>query len=71
MPRIAAFSAVTLPPGSTPPLPGFAPCDILISNAFTTCASSFARSGEKLPSLSRIPYFAVPICMMMSQPPSR
>ncbi len=42
MPRMRAISSVTLPPGSTPPLPGFAPCDSLISNAFTCRASSFS-----------------------------
>ena len=41
MPRMRAISSVTLPPGSTPPLPGFAPCDSLISNALTDFAISF------------------------------
>ena len=30
-PRIAAISGETLAPGNTPPWPGFAPCDSLIS----------------------------------------
>ena len=42
MPRILAISAVTLAAGSTPPLPGLAPCDSLISNALT-CVRQFLR----------------------------
>src|SRR5659263_405115 len=33
-PRVAAISALTLAPGSTPPSPGLAPCDSLIEIAF-------------------------------------
>ena len=73
MPRICAISAVTFSPGSTPPLPGFAPCESLISNAFTHLATSSLQplARTRLPCASRTPYLAVPICMMTSQPPSR
>jgi hypothetical protein len=64
---------VTLPPGSTPPLPGLAPCESLISKARTDswAASSRSFASDRRPSASRTPYFAVPICMITSQPPSR
>ena len=72
MPRMRAISAVTLLAGSTPPLPGFAPCESLISKAFTTLRQlDAAGPAMRLPCASRTPYLAVPICMMMSQPPSR
>jgi len=41
------------------------------SKAFTLFASSFAFSGENVPSGLRTPYFAVPICAITSHPPSR
>src|SRR5712691_3490744 len=53
MPRIFAICSVTFTAGSTPPLPGFAPCESLISNAFTCGrdATSLARvhpaAGER------------------------
>ena len=34
-PRVSAISGETLTPGSTPPNPGFAPCESLIEMAFT------------------------------------
>ena len=73
MPRIRAISGVTLPPGSTPPLPGLAPCESLISKARTDSWAAISRSfaSDRRPSASRTPYFAVPICMITSQPPSR
>ena len=72
MPRICAISAVTFAAGSTPPLPGLAPCDSLISNAFTALRELLQRArARSCRRASRTPYLAVPICMMMSQPPSR
>jgi hypothetical protein len=73
MPRMRAISGVTLPPGSTPPLPGLAPCDSLISKARTDSWAAISRSllSDSRPSASRTPYLAVPICMITSQPPSR
>ncbi len=73
MPRMRAISALTLAPGRMPPLPGLAPCDSLISNMRTlSCAaSSRSLSSERLPSRSRTPYLAVPICTTRSQPVSR
>ena len=56
-PRASAISSVTLAPGSTPPWPGLAPCEILISIIFT--CGSFARrwnlSALKVPSSLRQP----------------
>jgi len=65
------LSAVTFEAGSTPPRPGFAPCESLISKALTTLESSMSLSSDRFPCESRTPYFAVPICMMRSHFPSR
>jgi hypothetical protein len=50
-------SAVTFAPGSTPPWPGFAPCESLISIIFTcgSVALALKRSSLKRPSRSRQP----------------
>jgi len=50
-PRAAAISSVTLGPGSTPPWPGLAPCESLISTIFTCGSVAFAtkRSSWKVP----------------------
>jgi hypothetical protein len=56
--RIAAISSVTLCPGRTPPFPGFAPCDSLISMPRTVGAASSVASSfsiEKRPLRSRQP----------------
>ena len=55
--RVAAISAVTLAAGSTPPWPGLAPWDSLISIILTwgSAARSAKRSGEKRPFSSRQP----------------
>ena len=47
-PRASAISGVTLAPGSTPPWPGLAPCDSLISIILTcgSCACAANRSGQ-------------------------
>ena len=52
-PRAAAISGVTFGPGRTPPWPGLAPCDSLISIIFTCGSSAFAakRSSLNEPSL--------------------
>ena len=52
-PRVAAISALTLGPGSTPPSPGLAPCDSLIEIALTagSCAFSANFAASKLPSV--------------------
>ena len=73
MPRMRAISSVTLPAGSTPPLPGLAPCESLISKARTVSCAATSRSfsGDRRPWSSRTPYLAVPIWKMRSQPPSR
>ncbi len=56
-PRASAISGVTLAPGSTPPWPGLAPCEILISTILTwgvrACSANF--SGSNLPSGVRQP----------------
>ena len=51
-PRVAAISALTLAPGSTPPSPGLAPWDSLIEMALTagSCAFSANFVASKLPS---------------------
>ena len=70
MPRISEISLLTLAAGSSPPRPGFAPCDSLISiariGADSTTALSFSRS--KCPSSSRQPKYDVPICSTRSPP---
>jgi hypothetical protein len=56
-PRACEISSDTLGPGSTPPWPGFAPCDSLISIILTcgsaACAANF--SAQKVPSSLRQP----------------
>jgi hypothetical protein len=54
-PRVAAISALTLAPGSTPPRPGLAPCDNLIEIAFTegNCDFSAKVAASNRPSASR------------------
>ncbi len=56
-PRVAAISAVTFAPGSTPPKPGLAPWDILIETALTAGSAAFSRnfSASKWPSGVRQP----------------
>ena len=56
-PRVAAISALTFAPGSTPPRPGLAPCDSLIEIAFTAGSVAFSANatGSKRPSASRQP----------------
>ena len=51
-PRASAISRVTFGPGRTPPWPGLAPCESLISIIFTCGSPAFfaKRSSEKLPS---------------------
>ena len=56
-PRVVAISMVTLGPGSTPPWPGLAPCDIF-SSIILTCpelALAMKRSSENVPSWLRQP----------------
>ena len=57
MPRIAAISGVIFAAGSTPPRPGFAPWESLISIArtFAPAIVSSRRSSEKRPCASRQP----------------
>ena len=57
MPRMRAISAVTFAAGSTPPRPGLAPCDSLISSARTGAVAtvSSSRSSENPPLASRQP----------------
>src|SRR5215813_1062166 len=56
-PRAFAISAVTLAPGNTPPWPGLAPCDSLISTISTcgSCACAANRSAQNEPSSLRQP----------------
>ena len=56
-PRVCEISALTLGEGSTPPWPGFAPCDSLTSIIFTCGSRALAvkRSSLKLPSSLRQP----------------
>src|SRR6516225_5703550 len=56
-PRAFAISAVTLAPGNTPPWPGLAPCDSLISTILTcrSCACAANRSAQNEPSSLRQP----------------
>src|SRR5882757_915806 len=56
-PRVAAISALTLAPGSTPPKPGLAPWDNLIEIALTDGNRDFSANatGSKRPSASRQP----------------
>src|SRR5262245_47285478 len=56
-PRAFAISAVTLAPGNTPPWPGLAPCDSLISTILTcrSCACAAKRSTQNEPSSLRQP----------------
>ncbi len=70
MPRISLISWVTLAAGRSPPSPGLAPCESLISIALTGAESttSLSRSRENLPSSLRQPKYAVPICSTMSPP---
>ena len=56
-PRAAAISSVTFGPGSTPPWPGFAPCDSF-SSIILTCgwtALAQKRSSSKAPFSSQQP----------------
>ena len=70
MPRISEISLVTLAAGSSPPSPGLAPWESLISMARTGADSttSLSLSSENCPSSSRQPKYAVPICSTMSPP---
>jgi hypothetical protein len=54
---VAAISALTFAPGSTPPKPGLAPWDNLIEMAFTdgNCDLSANAAASKRPSASRQP----------------
>ena len=56
-PRACAISAVTFGPGSTPPWPGLAPCDSLISIILTCGSAACAanRSAQNVPSSLRQP----------------
>ena len=72
-PRASAISALTLALGSTPPCPGLAPCDNLIS-IILTCgelACWVKRSGSKCPSAVRQPKYPEAICQIKSPPCSR
>ena len=73
IPRIFAISVVTFTPGKTPPFPGLAPWLNFISNIFTCGMTeiSFNFTLSSFPSLLRIPYLAVPICITISQSPSK
>ncbi len=56
-PRMAAISSVTFAAGNTPPWPGFAPCESLIS-IILICGSfavSANFSAENVPSRLRLP----------------
>jgi hypothetical protein len=56
-PRIAAISGVTFAPGSTPPMPGFAPW-LSFSSTHLICGSAALSrnlSGSKWPSAVRAP----------------
>lgn len=58
MPRISATSGVIFAAGSSPPRPGFAPCDTLISMeriVGLASTTSMRRGREKLPEPSRHP----------------
>ena len=70
MPRISAISWVTLAPGSMPPRPGLAPCDSLISIAFTGAPAhrSLRRASSNSPRSSRHPKYDVPIWKTRSPP---
>ncbi len=70
IPRIPAISGVTLAPGSSPPSPGFAPCESLISIALTgaPATTSMSLSRLKVPSSLRQPKYDVPIWRMRSPP---
>ena len=70
IPRISAISLLTLAPGSIPPSPGLAPCDSLISIAFTGAdwTRSTRRARSKTPFSSRQPKYAVPIWKTTSPP---
>ena len=73
MPRISAISSVTFGPGSTPPMPGFAPWDSLRETILTCGSFAFSAntSGSNLPSGVRAPKYAVPSSQMRSPPCSR
>ena len=72
-PRVSAISGVTFAPGKTPPWPGFAPWDNLISTiliwGLETCSTNL--SMEKVPSGFRQPKYPEPISQIMSPPCSR
>ncbi len=70
MSRILAISGVILAAGSTPPRPGLAPCESLISMARTLADATVSsmRSRENVPFASRAPKYPVPICQMRSPP---
>ncbi len=71
--RIVAISSVTFAPGSTPPMPGFAPWESLSETIFTcgSCALAANLSGSKSPSGVRAPKYPVPSSQMRSPPNSR
>src|SRR5258708_27680405 len=56
-PRASEISAVTFGPGSTPPWPGLAPCDSLISIILTWGLAALAAksSAQNVPSALRQP----------------
>jgi hypothetical protein len=56
-PRMRAISSVTFAAGSSPPSPGLAPCESLISSARTGTSAIVRcrRSSEKRPASSRQP----------------
>ena len=62
-PLIVAISFVIFAPGKTPPFPGFAPCESLISIALTKGLSSTSLTIffiEKPPSAALTPKYPVP-----------
>ena len=70
MPRVSAISGLTFAAGSIPPSPGLAPCESLISIAFTgaPATTSLSRARSKRPCSSRQPKYDVPIWKMTSPP---
>ncbi len=68
--RTFAISALTLLPGSTPPMPGFAPCDSFRETHFTWSWAAFSANmaASKSPSSVRHPKYPVPISQIRSPP---
>lgn len=72
-PRARAISAFTFAPGSTPPIPGFAPWESFSDTHFTSGSAALSANSRasKSPSAVRHPKYPVPISQTRSPPPRR